>query len=359
MRKGMEQPEKFNAPRLGRWTAASIPSYPQPAPLLGGISCPLPPPGDELYNLSPNFTIEDLSQTAIRDLQARNTRQAYRAATKENLARLALDALEPIYEKFGDALVILDAFRTDEVQKALGEKGRPEHLAGRACTLQVLEADLEEVFQWIAASGDVGWVELRGAPENRPEWLFLSVPEAGAALNPAARISSFPVAFSFGASDEDDYALSKNFSFYELTSTGGHANLIAANRAEARLEPHASNLARVATSLLQPLRDHFARSVRVNSAFRGKTLNDAVGGSKTSQHLVGEAADLIIPGLDLKEIFDYVRKMRPFEYGQLCLEGYEPKTGRGWIHLSLPGKHRYEDYIAERPEFKFKAYTGV
>lgn len=45
-------------------------------------------------------------------------------------------------------------------------------------------------------------------------------------------------------------------------------------------------------NVLQPLRDAWGKPLRVNSGYRCKALNAAVGGAPTSQHVKGEAADI-------------------------------------------------------------------
>lgn len=45
-------------------------------------------------------------------------------------------------------------------------------------------------------------------------------------------------------------------------------------------------------SVLQPLRDAWGKPLKVNSGYRCKALNAAVGGAPTSQHVKGEAADI-------------------------------------------------------------------
>lgn len=82
---------------------------------------------------------------------------------------------------------------------------------------------------------------------------------------------------------------------------------------------------------LQPIRDKFGR-VNVTSGYRCKELNDAIKGSKTSQHMKGQAADIRLPLHDLKKVFNYAKNH--LKYGQIIYEappGVEP-----WIHISLP-----------------------
>ena len=53
-----------------------------------------------------------------------------------------------------------------------------------------------------------------------------------------------------------------------------------------------SHLQRLATTLLQPLRDHLQRPLFITSGYRSKWVNGAVGGAKNSFHLTGDAADI-------------------------------------------------------------------
>lgn len=90
------------------------------------------------------------------------------------------------------------------------------------------------------------------------------------------------------------------------------------------------------TFSLQPIRDKFGR-VNVTSGFRCEALNRSInngkGGSPTSQHRLGQAADFRTPSSDLKKVYNWCR--RNLKFGQLIYEA--PQDGRGpWIHISLP-----------------------
>ena len=54
---------------------------------------------------------------------------------------------------------------------------------------------------------------------------------------------------------------------------------------------------------LQFLRDYTGRPITINSAYRCPKHNKKVGGSKTSQHLSGKAADITIQSLKPAEVF--------------------------------------------------------
>ena len=57
------------------------------------------------------------------------------------------------------------------------------------------------------------------------------------------------------------------------------------------------NLRRLCQLVLEPLRVKLARPVVITSGYRSPALNRAIGGSPTSHHMQGRAADLIVPGI--------------------------------------------------------------
>ena len=91
------------------------------------------------------------------------------------------------------------------------------------------------------------------------------------------------------------------------------------------------NLRNLCTKVLEPLREHLGQPVVITSGFRSKRLNEVVGGVKNSQHLRGEAADLMVEGE--KQARDWIRWMMDFlEFDQLILE---KKSKKVWVHVSL------------------------
>lgn len=77
------------------------------------------------------------------------------------------------------------------------------------------------------------------------------------------------------------------------------------------------------------------RPIMINSAFRSKAVNDAVGSKDTSQHRLGCAADFRVPGMTPDEV---VRKIiaSGIEYDQILREFSDPINGGGWTHISIP-----------------------
>lgn len=125
--------------------------------------------------------------------------------------------------------------------------------------------------------------------------------------------------------------LSANFSLAELVKSQVAVRQDIDNTpAEAEI----AALRRVTENILQPVRDHFARPVRISSGYRCEALCLAIGSKSTSQHAKGQAADFEIAGVPNPELAAWIRDNLDFD--QLILEFYEPDKGpdSGWIHCS-------------------------
>lgn len=93
-----------------------------------------------------------------------------------------------------------------------------------------------------------------------------------------------------------------------------------------------------ANKVFQPVRDYFNKPIRVSSFYRSLELNKEVGGSKTSQHITGEAMDIQgTNGITNKEIFDYIKNN--LEFDQLIWE-YGTTKEPAWVHVSYRGSGR-------------------
>ena len=68
------------------------------------------------------------------------------------------------------------------------------------------------------------------------------------------------------------------------------------------------NVVKVANQL-QYLRDYLAKPIKVNSAYRSPEHNASVGGVKTSQHILGKAADITIQSLKPAEVFMIIEEL--------------------------------------------------
>jgi len=98
-------------------------------------------------------------------------------------------------------------------------------------------------------------------------------------------------------------------------------------------EVEIENLRVLCEKVLQPVRDHYGRGVKVNSGFRHPEVNAAVGGSKTSDHCKGQAADIEIPGVPNADLAKWITEN--LDFTQVILEFYtQGVPDSGWVHVS-------------------------
>ena len=129
--------------------------------------------------------------------------------------------------------------------------------------------------------------------------------------------------------------LSKNFSLKEMTKSQTALRRGIDNEPGDEQE---ANLQQLCEQVLQKVRDHFGKPVTVNSGYRSPELNKAIGGSTTSDHCKGMAADIEIPGISNYELADWIKEN--CEFRQLILEFYTPGVpDSGWVHVS----YNYEE----------------
>ena len=138
--------------------------------------------------------------------------------------------------------------------------------------------------------------------------------------------------------------LTEHFTLEELTATDHRQFDNTPNEAER------ANLVRLA-GLLELVKVALGgKPIMVNSAFRSKQVNDAVGSKDTSQHRIGCAADIRVPGVTPDQVVKAVIAAKlPFD--QLIREFAGP-TGGGWTHISIPndpkGKARGQTLIIDK-----------
>ena len=133
----------------------------------------------------------------------------------------------------------------------------------------------------------------------------------------------------------------KNFSYEELIASSTADKLGLDNTPNAAEK---EKLKKLAIEILQPIRDALGKPIKVNSAFRSEKVNKAVGGVPSSQHRLGEAADLTLGSKEKnKELFELISKMikdKKLTVGQLINE-----YSYSWIHVSLPRKGKANNQI--------------
>jgi hypothetical protein len=117
--------------------------------------------------------------------------------------------------------------------------------------------------------------------------------------------------------------LTPHFSLEELTHTDHRELDNTPNSSEI------NNLKRLA-EMLEEVKDLLdGKPSMVNSAFRSKAVNDAVGSKDTSQHRVGCAADIRVPGLTPDQVVKAIIGSQ-IQYDQIIREF------DSWTHISVP-----------------------
>lgn len=151
--------------------------------------------------------------------------------------------------------------------------------------------------------------------------------------------------------------LTKNFSLEELTRSNTAERKGINNSPTAE---HIHNLAMLCESILQPLRDKIGRSIRVNSGYRSEKLNNAIGGSKTSEHSFGKAADikLVIDGENKSEILYLSIIEMGIPFRQLIWEFGDEETP-SWVHVSFDVNDNKKQKLRAYKEGKKTKYSTV
>ena len=97
--------------------------------------------------------------------------------------------------------------------------------------------------------------------------------------------------------------------------------------------------------LLQCIREHFGKPVYITSGYRTAAHNAAVGGSKSSQHLLGRAADFHVEGVPVAAVAAYAETLLPARggIGRYPKDAAHPKRRTGWVHIDTrAGKSRWK-----------------
>lgn len=99
---------------------------------------------------------------------------------------------------------------------------------------------------------------------------------------------------AYSKAKDGNKALSKNFKVREFVCSDGSDPIFIDSEL---------------VEILQKIRSHFGKPVKINSAYRTPARNKAVGGTAYSQHLYGKAADIQISGVSPKKIAAYAETL--------------------------------------------------
>jgi zinc D-Ala-D-Ala carboxypeptidase len=150
--------------------------------------------------------------------------------------------------------------------------------------------------------------------------------------------------------------LSKNFSMAEFTKSQTAERKGIDNTPQGE---HLEAAKALFENVVQKVRDHFGVTT-INSGYRCPELNAAVGGSATSQHCHGEAADIEVPGVANADLANWIVDNTDFD--QVILEFYTPGIpDSGWVHVSYKadGSNRGKPMTASRVNGKTVYSVGI
>jgi putative chitinase len=150
--------------------------------------------------------------------------------------------------------------------------------------------------------------------------------------------------------------LTEHFALSEMTVSPTAKRLGIPNTPTAE---HIENMRYCCEKILEPVRAKFG-PVTINSSYRAPLVNKAVGGSKTSQHVNGQAIDFEVKGVDNKKVADWVADN--LEFDQVILEFYAAgDKNSGWVHASIKkeGGNRKQRLIATKSKAGGTKYTPV
>lgn len=136
--------------------------------------------------------------------------------------------------------------------------------------------------------------------------------------------------------------LSKHLSLAEVTRSDSAKRKGISNQPTPE---HLENFKKLAENIFEPIREHFAVPIHISSGYRSKALNEAIGGSLTSQHCQGEAIDIDMDGagsVTNAEIFHYIRENLNFD--QLIWE-FGDLNNPDWVHVSYESTGRQRKQI--------------
>lgn len=153
--------------------------------------------------------------------------------------------------------------------------------------------------------------------------------------------------------------LSKDFSLAELIEAGSARRLGLDEQFNPPLDV-VSNLQQLAKNVLQPLREAIGQEIKVTSGYRSPKVNKAVGGSKTSDHLQGKAADiqLWVNGENKNQLlYDTILKLNlPFKQ---MIDEFGTEDSPAWIHIAYDKENNKRECLRARKVNNKTVYTKI
>lgn len=134
------------------------------------------------------------------------------------------------------------------------------------------------------------------------------------------------------------HKMSKYFTFGEMIKSNTAVRYDIDNEPD---EEQIQNLKNLCNNVLDPIREGLGSPVIISSGFRSHLLNVKIGGSPTSQHVKGEAADLDVVGYNTTQVFEWIVLESNIIWDQIIWEyGHN-----GWVHISYTNRYMNRQLI--------------
>lgn len=161
--------------------------------------------------------------------------------------------------------------------------------------------------------------------------------------------------------------LTKNFTLAELAKNDHQRLEEMVKYANAKMTGDAERVRRLKTlaTVLQSIRDFYGKPIRVTSGYRNPEYNAKVGGSPTSQHVQGWAADIKAGDGNMADLQRAVLQWASLhtDFDQIILEQPDAHGTASWIHFGcnhITKGRRKQILIAKRVngKWQYSNYKG-
>jgi hypothetical protein len=148
--------------------------------------------------------------------------------------------------------------------------------------------------------------------------------------------------------------LSKHFTLEEFTKSQVGQRLDIDNTPS---EEDIENMKLLCENVLEVVRENLG-PIHVNSGYRSPALNKAIGGTGTSQHCRGQAADIEVPGVANSDLAKWI--MAKCDFDQLILECYTSGVPTsGWVHVSYKSSNRKQTLTSHMARGRMQYQMGL
>lgn len=189
---------------------------------------------------------------------------------------------------------------------------------------------------------------------DSPPQTLAAVSQKTITTNPAGRTDISPAITDDELRELLDTKLSPNFTLEEVIKTSKVTDL----RQNLPDKTQFDNLKLLAINILEPIYSHYGKKPIINSGLRTTYVNEAVGGSKNSQHTKGQAVDIEMTGYSNGDFSLWISQNLKFD--QIILEYYNKNIpDSGWVHVSYKKSANRSQLLTINSQTNGKPVSGL